>query len=49
MRQAVGDGLVDSIISDNIPIFTEQEKFNEAATSSVKRIAAKLGGRVPPL
>ena len=42
--QAVGDGLIDSIVSDNIPILTEQEKFNETATSSVRRIEAVLSG-----
>ena len=25
-------------MSDNIPIFTEQEKYNEAVLSSVKRV-----------
>jgi hypothetical protein len=37
----VGDDLVDSIISDNIPVLTEQEKFNETAISSVQRIAGR--------
>ena len=42
--QAVGDSLVDSVVSDNIPIFTEEEKFNEAVSSIVKRVEAKLTG-----
>jgi hypothetical protein len=42
--QAVGDNLVDSVVSDNIPIFTEEEKFNEAVSSIVKRVEAKLTG-----
>ncbi len=46
--QAVGDDLVDSIISDNIPVLTEQEKFNETAVSSVQRLAAKLRGQPVP-
>ena len=46
--QAVGDDLVDSIISDNIPVLSEQEKFNETAISSVQRIAAKLRGETVP-
>ncbi len=37
----MGDDLVDSIISDNIPVLTEQEKFNETAISSVQRIAGR--------
>ena len=37
---------MDSVVSDNIPIFTEEEKFNEAVSSIVKRVEAKLtGGR----
>ena len=43
-RQAVGDDLVDSVVGDNIPILTEQEKFNEAVSSIVKRVSAKLTG-----
>ena len=35
-------------MTDNIPILTEQEKFNETAISSVKRIAAKLRGQEDP-
>ncbi|KAK9805499.1 hypothetical protein WJX72_001601 [[Myrmecia] bisecta] len=46
--KAVGDRLVDSIISDNIPILTEAEKFNEAVTSCVKRIEAALQGKSDP-
>lgn len=44
LLQAIGDGLVDSVVSDNIPIFTEAEKFNEAVSSIVKRVDAKLTG-----
>ena len=46
--QAVRDEMVESIVTDNIPILTEQEKFNETAVSSVKRIAAKLRGQEDP-
>lgn len=46
--QKVGDGLIDSVIGDNIPIFTEQEKFNETITSSVKRLEASLTGQKDP-
>ena len=46
--QAVGDELIDSIISENIPTLTEAEKFNEALTSCVARIEAKLTGTSQP-
>ena len=36
--------MIDSVIGDNIPILTEQEKFNETVTSSVKRIESSLTG-----
>lgn len=38
--------MIDSVIGDNIPILTEQEKFNETVTSSVKRIEASLTGEL---
>ena len=40
--QTVGDALVDSIISDNIPILGEEAKFNETVTSSLKRVEVLL-------
>lgn len=46
MLQKVGDSMIDSVIGDNIPIFTEQEKFNETVTSSVKRLEASLTGNL---
>jgi uncharacterized membrane protein YgcG len=45
---AVGDELIDSIVSDNIPIFTEEEKYNQTVTSSLDRLAAKLQGKEVP-
>ena len=36
--------MIDSVIGENIPIFTEQEKFNETVTSSVKRLESALTG-----
>ena len=42
--QAVGDGLIDSVVSDSIPILTEQEKFNETVSSIVRRVGAVLNG-----
>merc|ERR1711904_79811 len=46
--KALGDELVDSIIGDNIPYYTEEEKYNEAAISSVNRIATVLNGKGDP-
>jgi hypothetical protein len=43
----VGEDLIDSVVSDSIPILTEQEKFNEAVSSIVKRVEAKLTGVLP--
>jgi hypothetical protein len=45
---AVGDELIDSIVGDNIPIFTEEEKYNQTVTSSVERLEAQLNGREVP-
>lgn len=45
---AVGDDLIDSVVGDNVSIFTEEEKYNEAVTSSVNRIVAKLTGQADP-
>jgi uncharacterized protein len=46
--QAIGDELIDSIVSDQIPILTEQERYNETVASTVDRIDAKLNGNVVP-
>lgn len=46
--QAVGDELLDSIVSDNIPIWTEEEKYNQTVLSSVDRLEAKLTGKEVP-
>ena len=48
LNKALGSDLVDSITGDNIPVFSEQEKFGEALISSVKRIVAKLEGQTDP-
>ena len=42
--QAVGDQLIDSVVSQNIPILTTEEKYNETVTSAVERVAAALTG-----
>ena len=42
--KAVGDDLIDSVVGDNLPILAAEEKYNEAVSSAVKRIEAKLTG-----
>ena len=44
----MGDDLIDSIVGDNIPILTGEEKYNETVTSSVARVVAKLSGKEDP-
>merc|ERR1711904_562493 len=46
--KALGDELVDSVIGDTIPYYTEEEKYNEAAISSVNRIVMVLNGKNDP-
>ena len=46
--KAVGDDLIDSVVGDNIPILAGDEKFNEAITSSIKRVEAKLNKEADP-
>jgi len=45
---AIGDDLIDSVIGENVSILTEEEKYNEAVSSSVNRIVAKLSGQADP-
>ena len=48
LSKKLGNALIDSITGDNIPVFSEQEKFGEALTSSLRRVAATLEGRADP-
>jgi hypothetical protein len=48
LLQAVGDDLIDSISGDNIPIFSEEERYNQAVLSSVERLEAQLNGQPVP-
>lgn len=47
-NEAVGEELVDSIVGSNIPIYTEEEKYNQTVTSSIDRLSAKLLGNEVP-
>lgn len=44
----MGDELVDSVSGDNIPIFAEEERYNQAVLSSVERLEAQLNGQPVP-
>ena len=46
--KGVGNDVLDSILSKNIPINLEDEKYGEALTSSVDRIVAALEGKADP-
>jgi len=46
--KAVGNDVLDSIISDTIPILGKEEKFNEATLTSIKRISAALNNEADP-
>ncbi|EFN54260.1 hypothetical protein CHLNCDRAFT_58309 [Chlorella variabilis] len=45
---ALGDDLIDSVVGENIPILTGEEKYNETVTSSVSRVVARLTGKEDP-
>jgi len=49
--QAIGDSLIDSVVSENIPMLTADEKFNETVTSIARRVDAVLTSEcyTPPL
>ena len=48
LGKKLGSALMDSISGDNIPTFSEQEKFGEALSSSLRRMQAKLAGQADP-
>jgi len=46
--KAVGDPLIDSVVSENIPVLTADEKFNETVTSIARRVEAVLTNKEDP-
>ncbi|KAJ0888457.1 putative Acid phosphatase [Helianthus annuus] len=46
--QAVGDTVLDSVVSQNLPVLAVDEKYNEALYSSAKRLAAAIDGLPDP-
>lgn len=47
--QALGDPLIDSVVSENIPVLAADEKFNETVTSIAKRVGAVLNSKPQPI
>lgn len=45
---AVGDEFIDSVVGENIPILTQEEKYNECLASISTRIEAVLTGKDDP-
>lgn len=45
---AMGDNLIESLVVDDIPILSEQEKFNEATLETTNRIVSVLNGKEDP-
>ncbi|KAL6989630.1 hypothetical protein U1Q18_015381 [Sarracenia purpurea var. burkii] len=46
--KAVGDGILDATVSENLPVLATEEKYNEAVLSSAKRLAAAIDGLPNP-
>ena len=44
----MGDDLIDSVVGENLPILTGEEKYNESVASSVARVDAVLRGAADP-
>ncbi|XP_058224005.1 UPF0603 protein At1g54780, chloroplastic [Rhododendron vialii] len=46
--KAVGDGILDATVSENLPVLATEEKYNEAIYSSAKRLVAAIDGLPDP-
>jgi len=46
--KTIGDNLLESIVLDNIPVLTGEERYTEAALSVLDRVNAKLQGLEDP-
>lgn len=46
--QAVGDSVLDSTVSENLPVLAVEEKYNEALFSAAKRLVAAIDGLPDP-
>eukprot|EP00245_Coleochaete_scutata_P014768 TRINITY_DN6384_c0_g1_i1.p1 TRINITY_DN6384_c0_g1~~TRINITY_DN6384_c0_g1_i1.p1 ORF type:complete len:315 (-),score=72.84 TRINITY_DN6384_c0_g1_i1:417-1325(-) len=43
-NDAVGDKVLEAVVADNLPVLATEEKYNEAAYSTAKRLAAAIQG-----
>lgn len=43
--KTIGDGLLEALVSENLPVLATAEKYNEAMYSTAKRIVARLDGQ----
>ncbi|KAJ4836118.1 hypothetical protein Tsubulata_035424 [Turnera subulata] len=46
--QAVGENILDAVVSENIPVLATEEKYNEAIYTSAKRLVAAIDGLPDP-
>ncbi|KAG5244877.1 hypothetical protein OIU76_002944 [Salix suchowensis] len=46
--QAVGETVLDATVSENLPVLSTEEKYNEAIYSSAKRLVAAIDGLPDP-
>lgn len=46
--QAVGDNILEGVVSENLPVLATDEKYNEAIFSATKRLAAAIDGLPDP-
>ncbi|KAF9606564.1 hypothetical protein IFM89_026624 [Coptis chinensis] len=46
--KAIGDTVLDSTVSENLPVLATEEKYNEAMLSSAKRLIAAIDGLPDP-
>eukprot|EP00475_Leptophrys_vorax_P030075 TRINITY_DN4477_c0_g1_i1.p1 TRINITY_DN4477_c0_g1~~TRINITY_DN4477_c0_g1_i1.p1 ORF type:complete len:283 (-),score=20.85 TRINITY_DN4477_c0_g1_i1:330-1178(-) len=42
---AVGDELLEAVVSENLPVLATEEKYNEAVYSAARRLAARIDGQ----
>lgn len=46
LLQALGDPLIDSVVSESIPLLTADEKYNETVYSIARRVGAVLNSEI---
>lgn len=46
--KAVGDTILEAVVSENLPVLATDEKYNEAIYSTMKRLVAAIDGLEDP-